>query len=122
MTIDDSKLLIRTNDAAAVLQCAQLFEYNVTQNQWKNLWMKCDPEKSERMADHMWGKFRGGKERPSLLNTLGHADLATSRVLARMIVIRCQESDANVFNMYARLDAKLDKQAYANALKEARVK
>ena len=101
MAINDSKLPIKTKAAVAVLDCAQLFEYNVTENEWMDLWMKCDPNGDKRLGEHMWGKFSGGERGENLLNTMGHADLATGRVLARMVVIRCQESDANVFNMYS---------------------
>ncbi len=105
---------------ATVLECAQLFEYNVSKQEWMELWNEADPEKDNRLAEHMWGKFhrpilsdsaiwhtaRGVPERTvegidaDLLNTFGHSDLHVSRILSRMIIIRCKKQDPDVLTRY----------------------
>lgn len=91
---------------ATVLECAQLFEYNVNKQEWMELWNEADPEKDNRLAEHMWGKF-ASRTRPEsqildtdLLNTFGHSDLHVSRILSRMIIIRCKKEDPDVLTRY----------------------
>ena len=91
---------------ATVLECAQLFEYNVSKQEWMELWNEADPEKDNRLAEHMWGKFTS-RTRPEsqildtdLLNTFGHSDLHVSHILSRMIIIRCKKEDPDVLTRY----------------------
>ncbi len=83
---------------ATVLECAQLFEYNVSKQEWMELWNEADPEKDNRLAEHMWGKFTSRDT--DLLNTFGHSDLHVSRILSRMIIIRCKKEDPSVLKLY----------------------
>lgn len=99
MAFDDSNLVIKPNDAATVLECAQLFEYNVNGREWMDLWMKCDPEQSKRMGAHMLGKFRT-RQGSDLLHTMGHSDTGVGRILARMVMVRCQKSDPRAFTRF----------------------
>jgi hypothetical protein len=90
---------------ATVLECAQLFEYNVDKKEWMELWMEADPDKDKGLAEHMWGKFTQRTVEPpmivaDLLNTIGHSDLHVSRILSRMVLIRCKKKDPDVLTRY----------------------
>lgn len=94
---------ISKKQVAALLEAAQLFEYNVTKDEWNKLWSEAVSDgvadwliegdyKSDHMRDHVWGKFINTHHR-TIFNTMGNLDPPNHVIVTKMLMLRAQEED-----------------------------
>ena len=73
------------------LDAAQYFEYNVTYDEWMELWQKYGGYKS--VGEHVWHRMQ---ER-GLLHAFGKGDYETRRIISKMVLDRAKREDPHVF-------------------------